>query len=52
MRRKILFQVPDYQGGTRQLDYTMILNEKENQIIELEKKIQNLEERMRRMQGR
>jgi chromosome segregation ATPase len=30
------------------MDYTGILNEKENQIVELEKKIQNLEERLRR----
>jgi len=30
------------------MDYTGLLNEKENQIVELEKKIQNLEERLRR----
>lgn len=34
--------------GERVLDYTGLLNEKENQIVELEKKIQNLEERLRR----
>ena len=34
------------------MDYTGILNEKENQIIELEKKIQNLEERLRRASKR
>lgn len=30
------------------MDYTGLLNEKENQIVELEKKINNLEERLRR----
>jgi chromosome segregation ATPase len=34
------------------LDFTNLLNEKENQIVELEKKIQNLEERLRRASAR
>lgn len=34
------------------MDYTGILNEKQNQIVELEKKIQNLEERLRRASKR
>lgn len=34
------------------MDYTGILNEKENQIVELEKKINNLEERLRRASKR
>lgn len=34
--------------GSRHLDLSGVLNEKENQIIELEKKIQNLEEKLRR----
>lgn len=37
----------DTQGGTRSLDYTGLLNEKENQIVELERKIANLEEKLR-----
>lgn len=46
LRRKINYTL---QGeGGRVLDYTGILNEKETQIVELEKKIQNLEERLRR----
>lgn len=45
LKRKINFHVKE---GERVLDYTGILNEKENQIVELEKKIQNLEERLRR----
>lgn len=50
LRRKINYTV---QGeGGRVLDYTGILNEKENQIIELEKKIQNLEEKLRRASKR
>lgn len=34
------------------MDYTGLLNEKETQIVELEKKIQNLEERLRRASQR
>jgi hypothetical protein len=46
LKRKIQFTV---QGeGGRVLDYTGLLNEKEYQVVELEKKIQNLEERLRR----
>lgn len=46
-----MFNVKDRQGE-RVLDYTGLLNEKENQIVELEKKIQNLEERLRRASKR
>lgn len=52
LKRRIQFSVKDAQGGERFLDYTGILNEKENQIVELEKKIQNLEERLRRASQR
>ena len=48
MKRKINYSIRDGEGGSRFLDYTSLLNEKENQIIELEKKINNLEERLRR----
>jgi hypothetical protein len=41
LKRKINFSVKD-ENGERVLDYSNLLNEKENQIIELEKKIQNL----------
>jgi chromosome segregation ATPase len=41
------------EGETsRVLDYTGLLNEKENQVVELEKKIQNLEERLQRFTKR
>jgi len=40
LRKKIDY-VPRGEGD-RVLDYTGILNEKENQIVELEKKINNL----------
>lgn len=43
LKRRIEYSLKDTQGGVRNLDYTNILNEKENQIVELEKKIQNLE---------
>ena len=52
MRRRIEFSVRDQQGGIRTLDYGNLLNEKENQIIELERKIANLEERLRRANAR
>lgn len=52
MKRKINYTVKNTQGGERSLDYTNLLNEKENQIIELEKKINNLEERLRRASAR
>ena len=52
MKRKINFSTRDERGGTRTMDYTGILNEKETQIVELEKKINNLEERLRRASAR
>lgn len=52
LRRKINFSLNDADGGKRLLDYTGILNEKENNIVELEKKIQNLEERLRKASQR
>jgi len=52
LKRRINFSLKDEDGGSRTLDYTNILNEKENQIVELEKKIQNYEERLRRLAGR
>jgi hypothetical protein len=47
LKRDILYSLKA-ADGTRSLDYTNLLNEKENQIVELEKKIENLEERLRR----
>ena len=51
MKRRI-----DYSTGngstSRTLDYTGLLNEKENQLVELEKKINNLEERLRKSSAR
>jgi DNA repair exonuclease SbcCD ATPase subunit len=52
LKRRINFSIKDQVGGSRTMDYTGILNEKENQIVELEKKIQNLEERLRRASKR
>lgn len=42
MKKKINYTSVD-QEGTRFLDYTTMLNEKENEIIGLSKKIENLE---------
>ena len=48
LRKKINCSVNDSEGGERVLDFSNLLNEKENQIVELERKIQNLEARMRK----
>lgn len=47
LRRRIEYSAKDYEGGSRSLDFTTLLNEKENQIVELEKRIQNLEARLK-----
>jgi hypothetical protein len=52
MRRRIDYTTKDHLTGDRSIDYSILLNEKENQIVELEKKIQNLEERLRRSNAR
>ena len=44
MKKKINYTSID-QDGTRFLDYTTMLNEKENEIIGLNKQIENLENR-------
>jgi hypothetical protein len=46
MKRKVNASTADSTG--RVLDYDILMNEKENQLVELEKKIQNLEEKLRR----
>ena len=40
--------VPNMINGERVLDYSMMLNTKENQILELERKIANLEAKLAR----
>lgn len=52
LRRRIEYSTKDYEGGSRNLDFTTLLNEKEVQIVELEKRVQNLEERLRRANAR
>ena len=39
-------------GSVRTLDYNSMLTEKENQIVEYERKISNLEERLKRSNAR
>ena len=46
LKRKINMSVPDMINGERVLDYSMMLNTKENQILELERKIANLEAKL------
>lgn len=50
MKRRITFSAEGSEA--RCLDYSNLLNEKENQVVELEKKINNLEERLRRSSAR
>jgi hypothetical protein len=50
LKRKVNASSTDSTG--RVLDYDLLMNEKENQLVELEKKIQNLEDRLRRATGR
>ena len=50
MKRRVNASTSDSTG--RVLDYDLLMNEKENQIVELEKKVQNLEERLRRASKR
>lgn len=52
LRRRIDYSTKDHVTGERTLDYSNLLNEKEVQIVELEKKIENLEERLRRSNAR
>lgn len=46
MKRKVNASTADSTG--RVLDYDLLMNEKETQLVELEKKIQNLEDKLRR----
>lgn len=46
MKRRVNASTADMTG--RVLDYDLLMNEKENQLVELEKKIQNLEDKLRR----
>ena len=52
LKRRIEYSTKDYASGERNLDFTNLLHEKECQVVELEKKIQNLEERLRRSTAR
>ena len=45
LKRRVNASSSDSTG--RVLDYDTFINEKENQVVELEKKIQNLEEKLR-----
>ncbi|CAM5999443.1 unnamed protein product [Sphagnum balticum] len=50
LKRRINVSSGDSTG--RVLDYSLLINEKENQVVELEKKIQNFEEKLRRASKR
>ena len=51
LKRKIHFTSADNQNGTRFLDYTVMLNDKENEIVGLNKKIENLHNKLH-LQGK
>ena len=50
LKRKINYTSKD-MDGTRFLDYTTMLSEKENEIVALHRKIGHLEERLREKKG-
>lgn len=50
MKRRVNASTSDSTG--RVLDYDHLMNEKENQLVELEKKINNLEDKLRRSSKR
>lgn len=50
LRRRVNVESTD--GTGRVLDYSLLMNEKENQLVELEKKINNLEDKLRRASKR
>lgn len=47
MRRVLNLSQADPAGGKRSLDYSKILSEKENALVDRERKISNYEERLR-----
>lgn len=52
LRKRISLNYRENEGSSRSLDYFGLLSEKENQIIELQRKIVNLEERLKRSSAR
>lgn len=52
LRRNLEFSYKDREGTARNLDFTTLLNDKETEIVELTKRIENLEERLRRANAR
>ena len=46
MRQSFMYEKAD-EKGQRTLDYSALINEKENQIVQLEKKISGMEGRHR-----
>jgi hypothetical protein len=47
MRRTLNVNQSDPSGGKRSLDYTKLLNEKENALLDRDRKIMNYEERLK-----
>ena len=52
LRRNLEFSYKDKEGTARNIDFTSLLNDKETEIVELTKRIENLEERLRRANAR
>ena len=48
LRRRIEYSAKDYEGGSRTLDFTQLLEEKENEIALLQRRIENYEARLKR----
>lgn len=47
MRQSFLYSGRGTDGAVRTLDYNALINEKENQVVHLEKKIAHLEAKLR-----
>lgn len=52
LRRNLEFSYKDREGTARNIDFTSLLNDKETEIVELTKRIENLEERLKRSNAR
>ena len=48
LRRRIEYSSKDYEGGSRSLDFSQLLQEKENEIALLQRRIENYEARLKR----
>lgn len=51
LRRSLTFSTVDSEGKARSINYTALLNEKETQIVELEQRVANLQDRLKQSEA-